>query len=306
MNRSIVAITISFCCFFTVADAQDVKKLFNRGYHYLSVDTDEAIRILGEVIDLDSTYAEAYYFRGIANYKLEKYYSSLSDFDKAIQFDPALDLVNVYRGFIYRKLQEVDSALFYFNKYIESNPQDTSAYDFVLRGKLNYEAGELDAAIEDFQRALDMEPIKESYHYYKYVAYFDNKQFSKAINQIDQAIELNPNFYGYYYFKGNAYYQLEEYQKAVSEYSIALELDIHNADLYYHRGLAEHALENIPEAIRDYDTAIAYNPRDGTYFFQRGYAKLANGDKLGACDDWYVAGSLGYYADFEKIKEVCE
>ena len=61
-----------------------------------------------------------------------------------------------------------------------------------------------------------------------------------------------------------------------------------------------------PSMSLNYDTAIAYNPRDGTYFFHRGYAKLAKGDRLGACDDWYIAGSLGYYADFQKIKEVCE
>ena len=68
-----IAITLFLSCILSPAFSQDAKKLFNRGYHYLGVDTEEAIRILGEVIEVDSTYAEAYYFRGIAYSKLEKY-----------------------------------------------------------------------------------------------------------------------------------------------------------------------------------------------------------------------------------------
>lgn len=255
---------------------------------------------------MDSTYAEAYYFRGIANFKLEKYYSSLFDFTKALKYDNDLQLVHIYKGFIYRKLNETDSAIFYFNKYIRENPQDTSAYNFVLRGRVKHNSGDLEGALEDFQRAIDIEPIKESYHYYKFIAHYDNLEFDRAIAQIDKCIDINPDFYGYYFYRGNAFYQLNDFDKAVGEYSIALELNIENADVYYHRGLAEQARENLQAAVRDFDTAIAYNSRDGTYFFQRGHAKLALGDKLGACDDWYVAGSLGYYEDFQKIKEVCE
>ena len=306
IKKSRYIFLFAFLVFLTNTQAQDVRKTFNRAFHYLTFDNQAAAETFSEVLRMDSTHAEAHYFRGIANYKLEKYYSALTDFTNAIHYDENLQLVHIYKGFIYRKLNENDSAIASFNRYIVENPQDTSAYNFVLRGRMKSSIGDYEGATDDFQTAINLKPIEESYYYYKFIAHFDRTDYQKALEQIDKCIEINPNFYGYYYYRGNTYYALEDFDLAVDEYSKALEIDIDNADIYYQRGLAEQAREKYKAAILDFDTAIAYNSLDGTYFFQRGHAKLAIGDKLGACDDWYVAGSLGYYEDFQKIKEVCE
>ena len=101
-------------------------------------------------------------------------------------------------------------------------------------------------------------------------------------------------------------HQLKKYDQALVQYDIAIELNVTNGDLYFHRGLTEHAMKHYHQAIEDFSTAIAYNDSDGTYYFQRGHAWMAVGDKFKACNDWYLAGGLGYYEEFEKIKKVCE
>lgn len=284
----------------------DPEKLFNRGYHLLSVDPSLSIPFFNRVLELDSMSSNAYYYRGIAHYKLDHMDSALMDFNIANRMDQGLHLIHIYKGFIFRRLENYDSAALNFNKYILNNPHDTSAYSLVLRGKMKQEIGDFEGAIEDMDIAINLDPLKESYHYYKFQAYFDQGKFSKAREEIDNVLEINKNFYGYYYYKGNTYFEERRFNEAIKQYDIAIKMKVDNGDLYFHRGLAEKERNNNKAALLDFDTAIAYNENDGAYYFHRGYSKLALGNKIGACNDWYMAGALGYYEEFEKIKEVCE
>ncbi|MDH5397182.1 MAG: tetratricopeptide repeat protein [Cyclobacteriaceae bacterium] len=301
-----ILILITFIVCPRIFYAQHAEKTFNRGYHYLSIDLQKAIQYLSESINIDPNRSEAYYFRGIAQYKQDAFYPAIKDFGRAIDLDSNLVLVNIYTGFAYRRLNKMDSAIHYFNKYIEENPADTSAYAYILRGKIKFESGDIEGSLKDFDRAALLNPIEEKYYYYKFLSFYDLEQYDQALVEINDAININPDFYGYYFYRGNTYYGLKQFEKAIVDYSHALDFNVENADIYYFRGLAEEGLQNVKGAIEDYNTAIAYNPNDGTYYFQRGHAKMAIGNKQGACDDWYEAGALGYYADFEKIRAVCE
>ncbi|MDH5603119.1 MAG: tetratricopeptide repeat protein, partial [Cyclobacteriaceae bacterium] len=104
----------------------------------------------------------------------------------------------------------------------------------------------------------------------------------------------------------NTYFELQDYNNAISNYNYVIKLNVSNAEAYYQRGRAEHSQKRLEQAIEDYSTAIAYNEKDGTYFFYRGHAKMDMGNKNGACLDWYEAGALGYYENFDKIRSICE
>jgi len=286
--------------------AQDAGKLFNKGYHFLSIDNNQAIKYLSESIDLDPSNAEAWYFRGIAKYKEDYFREALDDFDHAMKLDNHWALVNIFKGFCYRKMKLYDSALYHFTSYIEEYPEDTSAYSYVLRGRLRFETGDIEGSLEDFHMAVDLKPIEEKYHYYKFVAHYDAGDHKGALKQINEAIALAPDFYGYYFNRGNTYFELKNYEMAIRDYNYLIGLDVTNAEAYYQKGRAEHARKNFNQAIDDYSTAIAYNDSDGTYYFYRGHAKMDSGNKSGACADWYEAGTLGYYEDFDKIKAICK
>ncbi|MDH5379792.1 MAG: tetratricopeptide repeat protein [Cyclobacteriaceae bacterium] len=291
---------------FETSFSQNAEKIFNSGYHYLTVDNRIAVNTFSRSIQMDSSNANAFYYRGIGYYKLALYDSALQDFITAEKLDSALTQIPVYKAFLFRQREQYDSALYYFNDYIQKNPKDTAAYSLIIRGKLQILLENHDEALVDFQNALNLDPVQESFYYYKFMAHFEKRDFDNAITQINKAINLNPSFYGYYFYKGNTFFEMGKYQPAIEQYSLALDLNVNNADIYYHRGMAEQAMKNITEAISDYNAAIAYNDKDGTYFFQRGHAFLELGDKFKACNDWYMAGALGYYEDFDKIKEVCE
>lgn len=307
-SQLFVALFFIFFSFHASAqqDHESLDKLFNRAYHYLSVDKNKAIDLLNQCIEQDSTFVNAFYHRGITFFKLGKYELALADFEKAQDLSPDQSIIWMYKGFTYRNLGEADRALDCFSNYISENPTDTSAYSYILRGKVKYELGDFEGAVNDYDLALKLEPFEEKYQYYRFVSLFEAKAYSRALKAVDRLLEINPDFYGYYFYKGNVLYEMSNYESAVDMYNIAVIKNYQNADSYYKRAEAYFELKEYHKSIEDYNTAIVLKSNDGTFYSGRGNSKYALGMKHEACEDWNEAGGLGYYEDFDKMKQVCE
>ena len=300
-------VNLLFLTIVTNGTAQDnTKQLFNKAYYLLSVDRSAAIDYLTSCIDQDSTFRDAYYHRGIAYFKEAKYDSALLDFDRAFELDPELAIIWMYKGFTYRNLGELDLALDSFSNYILTNPQDTSAYSYILRGKMKYELGDFNGAVEDYDMAVKLKPLEEKYQYYRFIALNDSGHFREALKAVDRLIEINPSFYGYYFYKGRLFQEMNQHDSAIFMFNIAIIKNYSNPDSYFYRALAFEQLGDLSKALEDYNTSIVLKPEEGTYYSRRGHCKFALGNKAGACEDWNEAGSLGYFEDFDRVKKVCE
>jgi WD40 repeat protein len=86
------------------------------------------------------------------------------------------------------------------------------------------------------------------------------EEYEAAITDFDQAIEINSNWAAAYYNRGLAYGKLAEHHKAIEDYTRALEINSHWADVYNNRGNAYYKLGDYEKAIADYDAAIKINP----------------------------------------------
>ena len=276
--------------------------LFQRGYNYMPVDKEKAIELFTEALQKDKDQGEAWYYRGLAYYKTGRLQEAISDFDIALEKDSTYSLLHVYKGFAWQKLGEMDRAIDSFGAYLELHPEDSSNYAYILRGKAKMQTGDYTGALEDFESA-DIE--NDGVDMYRFISLFEKKQYTQALREIDRMIDDNPDFYGNYFYKGNTLFMMGRFRDSISEYSRSLELNSYNADAFFRRGWVQDTLRNHNMAIEDYNTAISLKSEDGTFYSRRGNAKFAAGNKEGACLDWTIAGELGYYKDFEKIKKVC-
>ncbi len=84
--------------------------------------------------------------------------------------------------------------------------------------------------------------------------------YEAAIRDFDQAIEINSNWAEAFYNRGLAYSKLGKYQKAIEDYSQALAINSNWADVYNNRGNAYYKLGDYEKAIADYDEAIKIYP----------------------------------------------
>jgi tetratricopeptide (TPR) repeat protein/SH3-like domain-containing protein len=135
-------------------------------------------------------------------------------------------------------------------------------YAYVMRGNAHYMLEQYDAALDDYNRALELETDNPAYLYFNrgtvYLALLD---YAQAEIDLNQAIELNPNDGGTYNNRGNIYYAQGDYTRAIADYDLAIELP--NGELYipyYNRGIAYHELGNYQNAESDLTQSLAINP----------------------------------------------
>jgi PGF-CTERM protein len=97
-------------------------------------------------------------------------------------------------------------------------------------------------AIEDFNKAIELDPNNAGAYSNRGVAYDDLKQYERAVEDHNKAIKLNPNCAVAYANRGAAYDHLKQYEKAIEDYNKAIELDPDFALVYEYRELAQSKL----------------------------------------------------------------
>jgi len=112
---------------------------------------------------------------------------------------------------------------------IEPTPAPTPKQpDFTFyqnRANANFVMGEYDAAIVDYNKAVELNPKESTIFFSRAMAFFNNKNYTLAIADFDKVIELDPQEASAYFKRGNSHEKLGNFEKAVSDYKKAVELD---------------------------------------------------------------------------------
>ena len=94
-----------------------------------------------------------------------------------------------------------------------------------------------------------------------------------AIADFNKAIEIDPQFAIAYYNRGVAKSNLKDYQGAIADYTKAIQIDPQYVNAYFNRGNTKKGLGDYQGAIADYTKAIQIDPQDAFSYNNRGYAK---------------------------------
>jgi tetratricopeptide (TPR) repeat protein len=128
-------------------------------------------------------------------------------------------------------------------------------------------------AMEDYNKAIELDPNYADAYYNRGLAHYDLKEYERAIEDYNKAIELDPNYVNAYYNRGLAYYYLMQYERAIEDYNKTIELDPNYAHAYNNRGIAYYYLMQYERAIEDYNKTIALDPNDADAYNNRGLAR---------------------------------
>lgn len=122
-----------------------------------------------------------------------------------------------------------DDAIAYFDKAIEVDPNEATAYS--LRGSAFLHKGELDRAIFDCSGAIVLRPDDVVAYAARGCAYIEKGEVDRAIDDFDMAIELNPKWTKTYaLLRGCAYNGKGEVDRAIADFRKVLEIDPSDQD----------------------------------------------------------------------------
>jgi Tfp pilus assembly protein PilF len=117
-----------------------------------------------------------------------------------------------------------------------------------------------EAAISDFNNAIEIDPNDDGAYNNRGNAYGSLKQYETALNDFNKALELNPNLDLSYNNRGNVFSHLKQYETAINDFNKAIELNPYDANAFNNRGSAYSGLEQYEMAIADYNNAIELDP----------------------------------------------
>ena len=212
-------------------------------------------------------YSDAYFNRGISYYHLSRINFSLVQLEKALED--------------WGKVLEINpnhpEVICWIRQLLEEHPELTDA-EYL---KENYfPVSKLRVMDVLFTPTPCQPPLKTYKQYFdRGVSNNNSKQYIKAIEDFTKAIELNPYRADTYFNRGLVYQGLEQYAlgleqytNAIEDFTKAIELYPDRADAYFNRGLVYQDLEQYIKAINDYTKAIRLNPYDTATYNNRGYS----------------------------------
>ncbi|GEM_PF-2189671 len=224
-------------------------------------ETEQAIRSLDLAIELDPTYAEAYFERGELNYSQSLYFSASQDYSQAIEFGyDNIALAYFWRGRSSFQWDDYRQAQRDFNSAVEIDPTFTNA--IYWRGRSSIKIAEYEDGITDIKQAIDMEYEEPGYGYFFIAtAYDDLGEYTLAITYYDRSLEETiDDCEAYacwidYNNRATSFYRLEQYDRAVEDYTKAIQV---NPDEYplamQNRGDAYENLGDMTAAMSDRNT----------------------------------------------------
>ena len=154
------------------------------------------------------------------------------------------------------------------------------SYGYYTRGQIFYQLRDLQAAIDDYTRAIDRKRKRKTYiHYYnaRGDAYWNNGEIENAMADFTKCIKLNRKWAYPYLRRGLARVSLKDEKGAKADFEKALALDPHLIGGYQVLGMYYYRQKNYDAAIKVIMNGLHYNPDNpvlseiaGSFYVEKG------------------------------------
>lgn len=288
MSKPALAILLALVCAWN-ARADESPLVVQAEASIKAVKYDVAIDLLNRAIASNPNDSRAYCDRAYAYEGQRNFTSALADCHTAIQLDGNNANAYCVLGNINWIAGHIEDARNDFDEALHLAPGNSV---FWFSRGLFYLHGNNTQAIDDFTQALRINPRYEDAYYNRGDAYLDGRQYDNAISDFTAALQLKPNYGNLYHQRGFAYLQSGKLDKAIADYTQAIAFKPQSDAEYYSRGYAYEAAHDYPHAVEDFTAAIQINPKNGACFYQRALAYVQLGNQAQANADLKEVAAL--------------
>jgi len=251
-------------------------------HHYENKRYDLALADYNAALRLDPKNAEATSNRGWVFYQQGDHDTALAEFDDALKLDERFVYGLWGRGTIYRERSEYEPAIQNFTQALRFTTDTKDLAElYNERGNTYYQQEDYEAALDDYDRAIDKKNDVAVYHGNRGDALGELGRFDEAFAALDQAIALDGKNGDFWNTAGNIWYERDRFDVAIRMYSNAIQASDSVAMYYRNRGGAYRKAGNPAAAITDLLKAVELAPGDDEAWNELGLA-------------WFEAGR---YAD---------
>ncbi|MCU7836158.1 MAG: tetratricopeptide repeat protein [gamma proteobacterium symbiont of Taylorina sp.] len=179
---------------------------------------------------------------------------------------------------------------------------------FNLLGAALKRQGNLQGAVEAYDKAIQFKPDYAEAFSNRGIALHELGQLEEAVKSFDKAIMHNPNFSDAYSNKGNVLNELGRLKDAVEIYNKAIHLKPDCAVVYNNKGNALKALGQLRQAVMSYNKAVQLNPYSVEAYYNLGIVLDELGENNEAVESYDKAIQLkpDYVEAYSNLCEIYE
>lgn len=157
-----------------------------------------------------------------------------------------------------------------FDKLLPEQDKSNNAEKYYQQGMAHYKQGQLEEAITNFTKAIELNPSHASAYSNRGLVYATKGQHNQAIADFTQAITLDPDHTGTYATRAISYTKLGKLPEAIADFTMVIEKSPPYAAIYVHRGIAYYQQGNCIQALADCNKAIELEPNNAQAYYYRG------------------------------------
>ncbi len=266
--------------------------------------------IIASSLAANAQVSEAYVDEGIKKYETGDYLAAVSEFDKAVEYDPKNASAFLYRGQTYYRIGNKGQALDDLAKAAQLNRNNYKAYyhrariffesgdyeyaknnftnalkieptlyeGYVMLGKSHFGQQNYTMAMKAYNGAIKLEPIKSMAFRNRAVLFLTLGKYEKAIKDYNTLIKHSPDTAGYYFERAKIYQLLEEHHFAIRDFTAAWELGYESEELLSRRAATYVYMDDFERALKDYESIEAQFGADDDLYMKKGQACLSQGN----------------------------
>ncbi|EKF38705.1 hypothetical protein MOQ_001088 [Trypanosoma cruzi marinkellei] len=162
-----------------------------------------------------------------------------------------------------------------------------------LLGIARFKRAEYKTAVQNFQRALELDGLNSDYHINLGVCLFQLDVMADAFKQFENAVLKGPKRAVNHFFRGNTEIVLKMYPQAIIDLDEAIGLDTSRESYHYSKALAFMEESRYDEAKRELERSVGLNPTFRTAWMHFGLLHFLQGESFAALDCFTRALELG-------------
>ena len=178
-------------------------------------------------------------------------------------------------GHAFLRKGQVDEALEQFQKALGIYPRYVEARSNL--GAALFQKGRVDEAVAQFKRTLEINPKYAQANYNLGLALFQKGRMEDAIAQFKKAVKINPYYPEAHNNLGHALLQKGQLDEALDQFENALEINPHYVDAYSNLGTTLFQKGQVDDAIAQYRKALRINPNYVNAHYNLGNALFQKG-----------------------------
>ena len=223
-------------------------------------DYDRAATLTEEGLSAAPDDASLLNLRGTVGYLRGDFQSAETDFSRAAELAPDSAQFRVNLSYAVIQQAKVEQAFEVINDAVERYPMEGVVW--TTRGYFNSVEGDLNAAITDYSKAIEVEPDAPDAYFRRAQAFEARGLYERAVQDYTSYIDRAPSYDVAYSNRGLSRARTGDLEGAIPDFDKAVELNPSNAVTLVNRASVKDMLGRVEDAVADYEIALEVDAKN--------------------------------------------